>query len=53
MIASSNPNVNEFLCEDIDFLWELQAIHDSSAIDRFIPKLKDFAKKHDLQFPEA
>ncbi len=49
----SNPNVREFLCEDIDFLWELQKIHDSSAIDQFVVKLKDFAKKHDLQFPEA
>jgi hypothetical protein len=46
-----NPRAKEFFCDDIDFLFELQRIHDQTSVDLLIPKLKDFAKKHDLHFP--
>ncbi len=48
-----NPWVKEYLCEDILFLDDLQAIHDSYDIDSWIVKLKAVSDSNGLNFPEA
>lgn len=48
-----NPSLTEYLCEDIQFLDALQAIHDSYEIENWIVKLKAVSELNGLEFPEA
>ena len=47
-----NPNIKEFLCEDIDFLWDLQRMHDLTRIVEWMPSLQALAEKNGLEFPQ-
>ncbi len=48
-----NPNVKEFLCEDTDFLWDLQRMHDLTRIVEWMPSLQALAEKNGLEFPQV